>query len=80
MYLPRYISAVTTGIYFELVKQHTKEKRPKVLKIFKTQAFEVWWNQKMTTMSRLSHDKADLVIWERNCRKYFIVCIVAGSM
>ena len=63
-------------ICFEPVKQHTKEKETKRAKIFKTQALEVWWNKKVKTMSRLSHDKTDLVIWKRNCRKYFTVYIV----
>ena len=62
MYLSRYDNAVAMEIYFELVKQHTKEKRPKLAKIFKTQAFEAWWNKKVNTVFRLSQDKADLGI------------------
>ena len=41
--------------------------------IFKPQSFEIWWNKKVSTMSKLAHAKPDLANWGRNFRKSFTV-------
>ena len=67
MCLPRRHNAVAKEIYSKLLKKDTKKK-----KLVKTQSFGILPDKKLTRISRLSHDKLDLVIWERYSRKHFI--------
>ena len=67
MCLSRRHNAVAKEIYSKLLKKDTKKK-----KLVKTQSFGILSDKKLTRISRLSHDKLDLVIWERYSRKHFI--------
>ena len=51
---------------------------PMEIYFFKTQSFKIWWNKKVTTISKLAGAKPDLANWDRNSIKCLIVDNVFG--
>lgn len=73
MYLPLRHDKVASIIYKSISEKHST-----IQEVYSNEDIEIWWDKKVKTLSKLKHNKPDIVYWNKSVKKCFIVDISVG--
>ena len=76
MYLPLRHNKVAKVIYKNIEGERNEHLSTK--ENYYDDKLEMWWDTKIKTLSKLVHNRPDIVLWKRNERKCFVIDISVG--
>ena len=76
MYLPLRHNKVANVIYQNIEGERNEHRSTK--ENYYDDKIEMWWDTKIKTLTKLEHNRPDIVLWKRNERKYFVIDISVG--
>ena len=76
MYLPLRHNKVANVIYQNIEGERNEHRSTK--ENYYDDKIEMWWDTKIKTLTKLEHNRPDIVLWKRNERKCFVIDISVG--
>ena len=76
MYLPIRHNKVANVIYQNIEGERNEHRSTK--ENYYDDKIEMWWDTKIKTLTKLEHNRPDIVLWKRNERKCFVIDISVG--
>ena len=76
MYLPLRHNKVANVIYQNIEGERNEHRSTK--ENYYDDKIEMWWDTKIKTLTKLEHNRPDIVLWKRNGRKCFVIDISVG--
>ena len=75
MYLPWRHNKVANVIYQTIHPKADSRTRQPIMEVYAEEDTDIWWDMKIKTLTRLEHDRPDIVLWRRKELKCYIIDI-----
>ena len=75
MYLPWRHNKVANVIYQTIHPKADSRTRQPIMEVYAEEDTEIWWDIMIKTLTRLEHDRPDIVLWRRKELKCYIIDI-----
>ena len=77
MYLPWRHNKVANVVYQAIHPKADERTRQPITEVYSSNEVEIWWDTKIKTLTKLEHDRPDIVLWKRKESKCYImdVCV-----